>query len=142
MPLVWSIDTRHAPMFWFPRDCPRGCIWAVSSTTEDDRETFFGQAGSGRVHVMESHWLSQMETCSLYAYRFPIASFLPHEVGGFWVSEESVEALEQVKIGDLLERHAEAGIEIRVTPSIRPFWERVVKSTVEFSGHRLQNASP
>ena len=43
-----------------------------------------------------------METCSLYAYRFPIASFLPQlEVGGFWVSEESVEALEQVKIGDL-----------------------------------------
>ena len=26
-PLVWAVDTRHAPMFWFPRDCPRGCIW-------------------------------------------------------------------------------------------------------------------
>src|SRR5690349_5711786 len=23
-PLVWAVDTRHAPMFWFPRDCPRG----------------------------------------------------------------------------------------------------------------------
>ena len=21
-PLVWAVDTRHAPMFWFPRDCP------------------------------------------------------------------------------------------------------------------------
>ena len=29
-PLVWAVDTRHAPMFWFPRDCPRGCIWPVS----------------------------------------------------------------------------------------------------------------
>ena len=28
-PLVWAVDTRHAPMFWFPRDCPRGCIWPV-----------------------------------------------------------------------------------------------------------------
>jgi len=31
-PLVWAVDTRHAPMFWFPRDCPRGCIWPVSTT--------------------------------------------------------------------------------------------------------------
>jgi hypothetical protein len=22
-PLVWAVDTRHAPMFWFPRDCPQ-----------------------------------------------------------------------------------------------------------------------
>ena len=20
--VVWAVDTRHAPMFWFPRDCP------------------------------------------------------------------------------------------------------------------------
>ena len=25
-PLVWALDTRHAPMFWFPRDCPRGLL--------------------------------------------------------------------------------------------------------------------
>ena len=25
-PLVWAVDTRHVPLFWFPRDCPRGCI--------------------------------------------------------------------------------------------------------------------
>ena len=28
-PLVWAVDSRHAPIFWFPRDCPRGCIWPV-----------------------------------------------------------------------------------------------------------------
>ena len=43
-PLVWAVDTRHAPMFWFPRDCPRGCVWAVSMTTAADRERFFGQS--------------------------------------------------------------------------------------------------
>lgn len=41
-PLVWAVDTRHAPMFWFPRDCPRGCIWPVQATTAQDRERFFG----------------------------------------------------------------------------------------------------
>jgi hypothetical protein len=35
-PLVWAVDTRHAPLFWFPRDCPRGCIWPVSATTPLD----------------------------------------------------------------------------------------------------------
>jgi uncharacterized protein YdhG (YjbR/CyaY superfamily) len=28
-PLVGAVDTRHAPLFWFPGDCPRGCIWPV-----------------------------------------------------------------------------------------------------------------
>ena len=37
-PLVWAVDTRHAPMFWFPRECPRGCIWPASKTTAEDRE--------------------------------------------------------------------------------------------------------
>jgi uncharacterized protein DUF6886 len=41
----------------------------------------------------------------------------------------------------LLARHAEAGIELRVTPSIWPFWRRVTASTVEFSGFRLRNAA-
>ena len=29
-------------MFWFPRYCPRGCVWPVSTTTAADRERFFG----------------------------------------------------------------------------------------------------
>jgi 8-oxo-dGTP pyrophosphatase MutT (NUDIX family) len=70
-PLVWAVDTRHAPMFWFPRDCPRGCAWPVSATTPEDRERFFGQSGAGRLHVMESAWLGRMQSCRLYAYRLP-----------------------------------------------------------------------
>ena len=140
-PLVWSIDTRHAPMFWFPRECPRGCIWPVSTTTDEDRDLFFGQSVADRVHVMESDWLPQMKACSLYAYRLPHESFRPHDVGGFWVSEEPVEALERMTADNLCERHRDARIELRVTPSLLPFWQRVVRSSVEFSGHRLQNAS-
>ena len=141
-PLVWAVDTRHAPLFWFPRDCPRACIWPVSSTTSDDRERFFGQSGPTRIHVIEAGWLEGMRSCRLYAYRLPTASFRPHEVGGYWVSEETVEAIERRTLDDLLTRHAEAGIELRVTPSIWPFWRRVLASTVEFSGLRLRNADP
>jgi hypothetical protein len=141
-PLVWAVDTRHAPMFWFPRDCPRGCIWPVSATTPEDRERFFGQSATNRVHVTEAGWLGRMRDCRLYAYRLPVAAFRPHEVGGYWVADEPVNAIEQVGIGDLVGKHASAGIELRITPSIWPFWRRVTNSTVEFSGSRLRNSAP
>src|SRR5580692_6560465 len=62
-PLVWAVDTRHSPTFWFPRDCPRGCIWPSSATTPEDRERFFGQSGADRVHVIEADWLGRMQVC-------------------------------------------------------------------------------
>ncbi len=142
LPLVWAVDTRHAPTFWFPRDCPRGCIWPVSTTTQADREQFFGLSGADRIHVIESDWLARMQHCRLYAYRLPADGFRPHEVGGYWVSTNEVDALEQVVIDDLPGRHARALIELRVTPSIWPFWQKVTQSTVEFSGSRLRNAGP
>jgi hypothetical protein len=141
-PLVWAVDTRHAPMFWFPRDCPRGCIWPVSTTTAEDRERFFGQSAAQRIHVIEADWIERMRACRLYAYRMPADAFRPHEVGGYWVGEEPAEAIERVVVDDLLGRHARAGIELRVTPSIWPFWRRVASSTVEFSGSRLRNTAP
>jgi hypothetical protein len=141
-PRVWAVDTRHAPMFWFPRDCPRGCIWPVPSTTPEDRERFFGQSAASRVHVIEGGWLGSMQACRLYAYRLPAGAFRPHEVGGYWVADEPVEADGQLVIDDLAGRHADAGIELRITPSIWPFWRRVANSTVGFSGSRLRNAAP
>jgi hypothetical protein len=142
-PLVWAIDTRHAPTFWFPRDCPRGCIWPVSTTTSEDRERFFGQSAANRVHVMEAGWLSRMRDCRLYAYRLPTEAFRPHAaVGGYWIADEQVDAIERVVIDDLVGRHARAGIELRITPSIWPFWRQVANSTVEFSGSRLRNSAP
>jgi hypothetical protein len=141
-PLVWAVDTRHAPMFWFPRDCPRGCIWPVPATTAEDRERFFGQSAATRIHVMEAGWLERMQDCRLYAYRLPAGPFRPHEVGGYWVADEPVDAVEQVVIDDLAGRHARAGIELRITPSIWPFWRRVANSTVGFSGSRLRNSAP
>jgi hypothetical protein len=141
-PMVWAVDSRHAPLFWFPRDCPRGCIWPVSTTTPQDRERFFGQTAATRVHVMEADWLGRVRDCRLYAYRMPAGPFRPHHVGGYWVADEPVDAIERVIVDDLVGRHASAGIELRMTPSIWPFWRRVADSTVGFSGSRLGNSAP
>jgi hypothetical protein len=138
---VWTVDTRHQPLFWFPRACPRGCIWPVSTTTAEDRDRFFGQSGAPRLHVMEAAWVERMLGCRLFAYRLPTTAFEPHSVGGYWVSTEAVEAEERIELDHLVERHAAAAIELRITPSIWPFWDRVIGSSVEFSGIRLANAS-
>jgi len=63
-------------------------------------------------------------------------------VGGYWVADEPAEATGREVVDDLLARHASARIELRVTPSIWPFWRRVTASTVAFSGSRLHNAAP
>ncbi len=45
-------------------------------------------------------------------------------------------------MGNLIERHAEAGIELRITPDIWPFWHLVVFSALNFSASRLRCATP
>ena len=129
-------------MFWFPRDCPRGCVWAVSTTTAADRERFFGQSDASRIHVIEAGWLDRVQACRLYAYRLPARRVPPARGGRVLGRRERVDAVERVVVDDLLGRHARAGIEVRITPSIWPFWRQVAASTVEFSGSRLRNTAP
>lgn len=140
-PLVWAVDTRHLPFFWFPRQCPRGTFWADPTTTAEGARRLL--LGSSRVHAIESSWLARMRAAEVCAYRLSQAPFEPHpEVGGYWVSRETVEPLELRPLGDLLELHAQAEIELRVVPSLWPLWDEVVASTLEYSGMRLHNARP
>jgi len=138
-PLVWAIDTRHLPLYWFPRDCPRGTFWATAATDPYDAARLL--AGSSRVHAIEEAWLDRMRTTPVFAYQLPKPSFEPHpEVGGYWISRETVEPLDARPLGDLVGLHEDAGIELRVLPNLWPLWNDVVASTLEFSGMRLRNA--
>jgi hypothetical protein len=140
--LVWAVDTRHLPMYWFPRDCPRATFWPSARTSEADLERFF-DGEVKRVHAVELVWLERMRTTSVVAYRLPEETFRPHpETGGYWTSSEPVEPVELVRLGDLLDRHVQAEIELRLVDNLWPLWKRVIDSTVEFSGIRLRNARP
>ena len=63
-------------------------------------------------------------------------------MSGYWLSRQPVARIEVVELGDLVARHEQAGIELRVVPNLWLLWDRVVSSTLEFSGIRLRNAEP
>ena len=137
--LVWAIDARHLPLYWFPRECPRATFWANSQTSDEDIDRFLGGDRTLRRHVIEREWIGPMRTTRVVAYRLPVETFAPWD--RFWISRLSVDPLELVELGDLVERHAAAGIALDVDDDLLGLWERVIASTLDFSGIRLRNAS-
>ena len=131
-PLVWAVDTRHWPIYWFPRQCPRGTWWAGAGTLAEDADRLL--LGAARVHAIQTDWLARMRSARVVAYRLPEETFVRQDPHGFWVSREPVEPLELV---DAAAR--ERGIELRIVADLAALWERVIASTLEFSGVRLRN---
>ena len=142
-PRVWAVDTRHLPLFWFPRDCPRCTFWAGPRTTDADAVRFLEGSRDLRLHVVEERWLERVRTTRLSLYRLPAETFAEDpEIAGYWVSRETVEPLELVTIDSLVTRHADAGIVLRAETNLWPLWDAVTASTLEWSGIRLRNAQP
>ena len=136
--LIWAVDTRQLPLYWFPRDCPRGTFRADSDTTPPDRQAFLGNAT--RIHAIQQDWVEQFDRAELVAYRMPEEAFAPHpEVGGYWVSDAPVEPVGTHNLRDLRSLHAEAEIPLRIVPDLSALWQRVIRSSLEFSGMRLRN---
>ena len=137
-PLVWAVDTRHLPLYWFPRDCPRATFWAVSATSDEDVERFLGGNRSQRVHAVEPEWLERMRTAEVVAYRLPEEPF--ERWDRFWISRDPVEPLELVELGDLVDRHERGRIELRAEPELLDLWDEVIASSLDYSGICLRNA--
>jgi hypothetical protein len=137
-PLVWAVDSRYQWLYWFPRACPRACFEANEETTDEDIERWLDCDRERRVAVIENGWLERLRSARLYAYRLPPETFEPWDK--FFISRETVHPLELVELGDLLARHAAAGNELRIAPALYPLWDRVVETTLDFSGIRLRNA--
>ena len=139
-PLVWAIDTRHLPLYWFPRDCPRGTFWADARTSDADVERFLGDR-LARVHAIEPPWDERLPNTQLYAYRLPEDGFEPYEPPAATGSRARRRSRSRCgALGDLAQLHRDAGIELRVVPRLLGLWDDVIASTLEFSGMRLRHA--
>ena len=141
--LVWAVGADRCPDYWFPRRCPRAMAWVQPGTDPADADRLIGTGH--RVHTIEYSWLRRMQSVRLFAYRLPAEPFTPFGEPGPYalVARETVKPLgPPERVGDLLALHARAGIELRLVDNLWPWWDRVVASTLGFSGIRLANAAP
>ena len=142
-PLVWAIDAEHAPLYYFPRDCPRVAFWALPGSTPSDIDRFLAHTTARWVIAIESAWLERVRQTRLFAYHLPREAFTCQDAEiGYYTCVEAVTPLRVEPVGDLLARLADANIELRVTPSLWPLHDALIPSSLHFSLIRMRNAAP
>ena len=138
-PLVWTIDGWHAPMYFFPRDCPRILLWQLPATTLADIERWFGASDARMLAHIEFDWLQRMHTVPIYRYTLPPATFESLDDAGIYVSRETITPLSMEPVGDLVEALRAANVELRLMErltSLRGVWD----TSLHASGIRLRHA--
>ena len=142
-PRVWAIDEAHAPLYWFPRDCPRAAWWRLPTTTPDDAERWLSATSARMVLAVESAWLRAIQTCPLFVYHFDPTAFEDLHDHGCHVAYQTVTPLGPAEpVGELLARHADANVELRITPNLWPLHRALVPTTLHWSFIRMRNALP
>jgi hypothetical protein len=139
---VWAIDAEHAPVYWFPRDCPRVTAWPRSA---DEAVTFRSAwaTTAHRVHAIEHGWFDRMRTTTLFRYDVPGEAFSPWpDASGQWFAEVAVVPVAMVPLPDLVALHADAAIELRIVPSLWPLHDLAISDAWDFSIVRMRNAAP
>jgi hypothetical protein len=138
---VWAIDADHAPLYWFPRQCPRVTVWARDAVEQARLTSLFG-AGGRRLHWAEQVWLPRIRAVELFAYEFDATPFVPWPTAeGQWVTDSEVAARSVGPVGDCVARHRDAGIELRLVDDLWPHVDAVVASGLPFSIVRIRNAA-
>lgn len=89
-PMVWAIDERHSPLYWFPRDCPRIGVW------KDDSPI--------RVFI-QADWVTFLEEARLWRYDFDSSGWEDCHDHGCWVSRVPVRPLAVELLTDLPTLH-------------------------------------
>ena len=138
-PLVWAIDDWHAPMYFFPRDCPRILVWPLPETTGDDLERWFGPSRARMLAFMEYGWLERVHSTPIYRYEMPYKGFFSLDDAGMFVSREPVTPVSMEPVGDPVEALRAAGVELRLSETLthlRGAWD----TSLHASGIRLRNA--
>ena len=136
---VWAIDSGHAPLYWFPRDCPRVVVWANDDDQARRLATRF-ETTARRVQAAPARWEARVRATILYEYRFDPAPFVPWpDAEGQWISYEPVVPFEVVPVGDLIERQHAAGVDLRFVADLGPLRELALDGDLPFSIVRWSN---
>jgi hypothetical protein len=138
-PLVWAITEQRQGLYLFPRDCPRIVLWLSPRTTAEDRQRWWGERTASMIAHVEWAWLERIRTAPLFRYELPPDAFEPIDGDWTWVARSTVVPRSVEPCGPLLEAMADAGVELRVMPSLVPLRD-VWSTSLHASGVRLRNA--
>lgn len=139
-PAVWALDAEHAPLYWFPRNCPRISVWASSPEQQEILTATF-QTDASRICAAESRWLDGIRRARVYRYTFDGSQFAPWAAAeGQYVSGEVVHPQAVEALDDLLALHAEAEVELRFTPKLGVLMDEMLASGLPFSFVRIRDA--
>jgi Family of unknown function (DUF6886) len=139
-PAVWALDADHAPLYWFPRNCPRISVWATSPDQQEVLTATF-ETDASRICAAESHWLDGVRTARVYRYTFDGAQFAPWAAAaGQYISGEVVVPQAIDALDDLLMLHAQAEVELRFTPKLGTLMDKMLASGLPFSFVRIRDA--
>ncbi len=138
-PLVWAIDDWHAPMYLFPRDCPRILIWPTATTSSADLERWWGGRACRMIAHVEWAWFAALNAGMRYRYELPVEAFESLDDAGMWVARQGVTPIAREVIDDLPGALREQGVELRLMDDLTPL-RGVWSSGLHASGVRLRNA--
>ena len=143
--VVWTIDHVHAPLYFFPRDCPRVAFWPLSTTTPEDRARLYTGTSARMVIALEYDWLERLQNTRLYRYEMPPETFVPETKDpnahyGAYISRATLVPLRVEPLGDLVLRLQQENVELRLCHRLAPIMRALLPSTLHFSGIRLRNA--
>ena len=142
-PMVWAVDEEHAPGFWVPRDCPRACCWSGGRPLSETGRALLGLGAGERMHAVEGAWLERVRACTLYVYRFDPEPFeFYNRNAGYHAARQTLIPLSVEPVGDVLDLHARAGIELRIVPNLWPLIDAIIGSDLEFSIIHKEDALP
>ena len=145
VPAVWAIDAARAPVYWFPRDCPRIAVWAESEDQQGRMHDRF-DTDATRLQVTLAEWEAPMTSCELFEYRFDPQDFVPlAEAEGQWIATIAQEPVGVEPAGSLVERQRSAGVDLRFVDEFAELADlrlMVVSSGLPFSIVRYRPTHP
>ena len=139
-PVVQAVDALHAPLHWFPRSVPRISVWARDPQEQALLTERFGTEAN-RICAAENASLSAIRSTKLFRYTFDGAVFTPWAEGdGQFVTSAVVHPERIDPIDDLIEAHATAGVELRLTPRLGALMDAILLSGLPFGFVRIRDA--
>ncbi len=139
--LVWAIAEDKLHNYLLPRDCPRVTFFPKPDSDLADIKNLIGNSNLKAVVAIEKKWVSIIQKTVLYRYEFNAKDFvLEDKSAGYYVSEKPQKPISVTVIKSILNELSMYNIELRIMSSLWKIREAVIKSTLDFSIIRMQNA--